>query len=252
MDYRRILTLGGRGGCGCSALASGMAASLALRGKRVGLVDFDLWERSLDMYLGLESRVVYDLGDLLSRQVSPRDVAIRHEGIKNLFLIPGTYQVSKLPTALEVERVLGAITGELSLDYLVIDTSHSAAALLSTLVDCNLVVSKADPLSIRSAASVVDHIKEHSMADTLLVINHMRESIGQDLGDIIDRVGIPLGGLIPADSEVSRWQERGVPPHKGTGTLFGAAAYNIAMRLAGAHVPLLEGLPLNRNKWLGR
>lgn len=252
MNYRRILVVGGRGGCGRSLLASGMAASLAVRGKRVGLVDFDLWERSLDMYLGVESRVVYDLGDLLARQVTPRDVAIQYEGIKNLYLIPGAYQLRRAPTALDVERVLGQIAGELSLDYLVIDTSHSATSLLAPLVDITLVVTKADALSIRSAASVVDELRASSMADALLVINQMKESDGGALRGIIDRVGIPLGGLIPLDNDLARWQERGVPLHKGTGTLFGAAVYNIAMRLTGAHVPLLEGLPLNRNKWLGR
>jgi septum site-determining protein MinD len=229
-----------------------MGASLALRGKRVGVVDFDLWERSLDMYLGLESRIVYDLGDLLTKQAAPQDVAIRHEKIQSLYLIPGAYGLRKLPSVLEVERVLGAIKGELSLDYLIIDASHEALGLLAPLVDCHLILTKSDALSVRSAASVVDRIREVSMADALLILNEMRENDGAQLRDLIDRVGIPLGGLIPFDAELARWQARGVPPHKGTGTLFGAAAYNIAMRLSGAHVPLLEGLPINRNKWLGR
>lgn len=252
MAYQRILVLGGRGGCGRSSLACGMASALALRGKRVVLVDFDLSERSLDMYLGMESRVVYDLGDLFSHRATPTEVALCHEKLQNLYLIPGVYRMGQTPSALATERVLGAISGELNCDCLILDGSYGAASLLAPLVDCCLVMTTPDALSIRSAASVVDLLRECSMSDSLLVINKMREQHGSDLRAIIDKVGIPLGGILPYDPDLALWQERGIPPHKGTGTLFGAASANIAMRLMGAHTPLLEGLSLNRNKWLGR
>ena len=66
MVLRRVMIAGGRGGCGKSTVAAGLACALAQRGVRTAVLDFDLSERSLDMYLGCESRTVYDLSDLLS------------------------------------------------------------------------------------------------------------------------------------------------------------------------------------------
>jgi septum formation inhibitor-activating ATPase MinD len=217
----------------------------------VALVDFDIWEPSLDMYLGLESRVVYNLGDLYRHRVQAKDVALPYEGIQGLTLIPGACRLQPTPSPLEAERVLGAIMGETGAECLVIDASREVASLLAPLVDCTIVVATPDALSIRSSASLVDLVGERATGDIRLVVNRMTQDAPYDLRTLIDRVGVPLLGVIPYDTALSSWQERGIPLHRGTDTYMGIGTYNIAMRLLGGHAPLLEGMGLNRHKWLG-
>jgi len=255
MTYRRILIAAGRGGSGRSTVAAGLACAFALRGTRVALVDFDLSEPSLDMNLGLEDRAVYHLGDLLSGAAGVRDVAIRHPLLPELYLIPGAYHLRRPPTPEEAERVLSAIRAETGAERIVVDTSQPSDAsvrVCAPICDAALVVLTPTPLAVRSAASLGLLLTEWGCGERLMVLNRLSGGQYPDLRAVIDRVGMPLIGLVPEDSGIPAAQAEGIPPCLDRRTSGSAVSFgNMAARLSGEHRPLLWGLSGNRKRLLG-
>ncbi len=256
MGAVKILVTGSRGGCGKSSVAAGLAAALSLMGEKTVLIDLDLAERSLDMYLGCEDRVVYDLGDLLSGERSVRDVAVRPDGLDRLYLIPGAYHLRRPPTQTELARVLSAAEGELGVTHVVIDTSGVAdpsVKLGAALCDRALLVVTDGYLPMRSAASLADTLHEWGMDEVEMVVNRfsMDPKHPTDLRNVIDTTGLRLIGVVPDIPPFARMQDAGTPAVRCREAAPVAAALdNIAHRLAGENRPLLYGISCKRRKLL--
>ena len=256
MGAMKILVTGSRGGCGKSSVAAGLAVAMAERGEKVVLIDLDLSERSLDMYLGCEDRVVYDLGDLLTGQRSVRDVAVRPDGFDRLYLIPGAYHLRRPPTQTEFARILSAAEGELGATRIIVDTSNAAdpsVKLGAALCDRAVMVVTDGYLSMRSAASLADTLHEWGMDDPEMVVNRfsMDPKHPTDLRNVIDTTGLRLIGVLPDIPPFARMQDAGTPAIRCREAAPVATAFaNIARRLEGENCPLLTGIPCKRRKLL--
>lgn len=256
MGTEKILVTGSRGGCGKSSVAAGLAAALSLMGEKTALIDLDLAERSLDMYLGCEDRVVYDLGDLLTGERSVRDVAVLPDGFDRLYLIPGAYHLRRPPTQTELARVLSAAEGELGVTRIVIDTSGAAdpsVKLGAALCDRALLVVTDGYLPMRSAASLADTLHEWGMDNVEMVVNRfsMDPKRPTDLRTVIDTTGLRLVGVVPDAPAFARMQDAGTPAVRCREAIPVTAAFdNIAHRLMGENRPLLSGIPCKRRKLL--
>ncbi len=249
MSYQKIMVCAGRGGTGCSTVAYSLALGLARAGKTTLLLDLDTRERSLDMYLGLEDRVIYDLGDLLSGTTAPCDVAIPHPALPNLLLVAGVYGLTRLPFALELSLVLERLMQDLHADYIVLDTSSEAVSILSGLTDATIVVATPTALGLRSAASFCDTLRGGDTEHLFLCVNRYLPDVIPDLRTLIDKTAIPLIGVIPYDDTIPPLQETGTLPAADTSPV-AIACQNMAARLMGAHLPLLSHMGVNRRKWL--
>ncbi len=236
MGIKRLVFCSGRGGSGKSVLTVGIGRALAARGKRVVLLDLDLAERSLDMLLGCEDRVVYDLGDLLASRRAPLGVVISPDASDKLFLIPGAYHLRRPPTASELERVIGSVERTLGADMVLIDTASPidpSFAAAVTISDAAVSVMRADPLGIRSAASLSSRLSDMGREEIQLVVNGISPHDTVDLREIADTVrGRPLG-VVPMITDFSL-----DIPHAS----FVRATENIAARLLGEASPLLDGV----------
>lgn len=256
MRTQKILVTGSRGGCGKSSVAAGIAAALSRLGARVALLDLDLSERSLDMYLGCEDRVVYDLGDLLTGQRSVRDVAVSPDGLEGLYLIPGAYHLRRPPTQEELARILAAAVGELDVAYVVVDTSSAAdpsVRLGAALCDLALMTVTDGYLPMRSAASLADTLHEWGMDEVQMVVNRfsLDPRHPTDLRRMIDTTGIRLLGVVPDCPPFARLEDEGGSPFSSRETTAVATAFsNMARRLTGALCPLLDGIPCKRRRLL--
>ena len=256
MGAVKILVTGSRGGCGKSSVAAGLAAALSLMGEKTALIDLDLSERSLDMYLGCEDRVVYDLGDLLTGERSVRDVAVLPDGLDRLYLIPGAYHLRRPPTQTALARVLSAAEGELGVTFIVIDTSGVAdpsVKLGAALCDRALLVVTDGYLPMRSAASLADTLHDWGMDNVEMVVNRfsMDPKHPTDLRDVIDTTGLCLLGVVPDVPPFARMQDAGTPAvHCREAAPVAAALDNIAHRLTGENRPLLSGIPCKRRRLL--
>ena len=258
MNWHRLFVTGGRGGCGKSTVAAGLACALAQRGKRVAIVDLDLSERSLDVYLGCEDRVVYDLGDLLTGTRDVQGVAVEPTLIPGLFLIPGAYHLRRHPTCEELERIFSNIEHTLGVEYLIVDTSSASdpsVRLCAKLCDLAILVTTPGILDLRSAASMADTLHEFGRDDIRLVVNGFscdpKHPSKPDLREIVDTSGVRLLGILPKSIEIVRFQDEGIPPCLIQKKHLAKTAFeNMAARLLGEVCPLLSSMPLARKKLL--
>ena len=242
MDTRCIMISAGRGGVGCSSLAVGLARAIASQGKSAVLLDYDLSERSLDILLGVEDRVVYDLGDLLTAAPLSQ-VALPIPSAPRLTLIPGAYHLSRRPDTAETERLLSRVKRDLQPDFLICDTgSISDGVLLSPFVDEAIIAVTPSVLSLRSATSCVDLLLESGLRQARMVVTRysldVRSHHAVALRQLIDRTGMRLLGIVPEEPENAALMADGRVPE---GNL--AVSYaNIAVRLVGGHAPLLSSM----------
>jgi septum site-determining protein MinD len=260
MEWRRIMVTGGRGGCGRSTVAAGLACALAKRGVKVTLLDFDLSERSLDMYLGCEDRAVYDWGDLLVGGCRPGDAVIHPFDMEALCFIPGVYHLRRPPDMAEAERLFSSLEAELAGDLMIVDTSSVAdpsVKLCAALCDAALVTATPDALSLRSNASLCEWLHEEGAGtlDLRLVINRFpvnpKMPCIPDPREMIDSIGIRLFGIVPECNGFTPIEQMRVPSCFGSDhTALSAAFSNMAARLVGEARPLLTGTRLPRRKLL--
>lgn len=247
MKYRRIFVTSSKGGVGKSTVTANLAFAFAAQGKRTLVIDFDLSNRSLDMFFGCESRVLYDIGDLIEGTAEPKDVVLRHS--PRLYFVPGYALCRRAPARASVESALKRLEAFTRADVVLIDTSGSAdssAKIISKLADAAIVVSTESAVSIRAAESSAAQLSESGVRDQWLVINRFRTSLfGRDraaVSEIIDRTRLPIIGLVPHSEYLAAEQEEG--------RLIAEAEYrdncraafrNIARRLSGRDVPLFDG-----------
>lgn len=247
MEYRRCMIVSGRGGSGKSTFAVGLSIALARAGVRVCLADLDTDEPSLDMYLGLEDRAVYHIGDLTDPARPVSEAAIVHPAYPNLTFLPGVAQ--KTLTASEIHALLKRVERELTPDVLLVDTCARTAHAVAGETEMAYLVLTDSPLALRSATSLADTLREGGLTDMRLVVNRL--TAPTDLRDLIDRTGVPLGAIVLEDHELDGYQREADLSNLEKNTYVGVACVNLVARMRGEYAPLLSRMGLNRKKWLG-
>ncbi len=247
VKYRRIFVTSSKGGVGKSTVTANLAYAFAALGLRTLVVDFDLSNRSLDMLFGCDTRVLYDVGDLISGIAAPKDVIIRRS--RHLFFIPGYARVERAPSRASFEAALLRAEKYTRADVVLIDTSGSAdgsAKIASRLSDAALVVSTESAVSVRAAESSALALQEAGVDKLWLVINRFHTTVFKKdtaaVSDIIDRTRLPIIGLVPHSDYLAKEQEYGrliYDADKRDNCRY--AFRNIARRFLGDSVPLFDG-----------
>lgn len=236
--------MSGKGGTGKSTLSAAVSLSLAKLGHSVLLVDLDIGLRSLDIMLGLENKVIFDIGDVLVKSCKLDDALINHDVFSSLKLLCSPMKIEKTFDIPNLIELLGSQTEKF--DYVILDLpagiglSVIIAKALATMI---CVVTIPDEVTIRDTKSVCDAIFSSCTKDVRLVINRvskiaMRTSGITDLDQILDTVGVPLLGVILEEqwikSSISR-QKTTSKVSSNTISVFNA----IAKRIEGTYVPLI-------------
>ncbi len=250
----RILVTSSKGGIGKSTLSVGLAIAFAKMGRRVLLCDCDLGGRCLDMFLGEEDNILFDIADLAAGRTDAGSVLSNPWKIPNLFFCPspalyypGDFEAGALGGALR------ALEAECDADHVICDTAGMIAApdIAKDFADTLLVVSTQQPASVRAAESAAVFLGgKERMERRLIISNFDRKAAksGSRAGilDIIDGSGMQCAGIVPHDGELMLAGERGVlPPERCPGM---QAFMNIAARLEGNSVKLFSGISGIRGK----
>ncbi|MBR5538397.1 MAG: P-loop NTPase [Clostridia bacterium] len=257
----RILITSCKGGVGKSTVSIGIATALALLGKRVLLIDFDLGNRSLDLMLGLEDSFIYDICDLVTGRADCESAVTLHPVYPNLAFIGGPFRYGGEMNAEDFEKALCRLDEVYEFDFILIDTSggaHESVALSAPACDTALIVSSQNPTAIRAAEKSGMMLDENAVETQYLIINGMDmapESFKKRAGilEMIDRTRTPLLGVVPLDAHLSILSEEGKnvfsEKHSNSRTAF----MNIARRICKENVPLLDGFKkIKRKKFLFR
>ncbi len=244
MDGRIIVITSGKGGVGKTTATASLGAALAMQDRRVVVVDMDIGLRNLDVVMGLENRIVFNIVDVVKGKCRIQQAAIKDRRIKNLFLIPASQSDNKnvlIPE--DMIRFGGKLKEEF--DYVLIDCpagiergfENSVAAADEAIVICTPEVA-----SVRDADRVIGLLYSRSITPKLLVNRIVAQMVerGDMLSheDIVDVLSVDLLGLVPMDDQVVISTNTGSPLVTLKDSQAGEAFRRIARRIEGEEISI--------------
>ena len=229
---------------GKTTATSCIGAALALEGNRVAIVDMDIGLRNLDVVMGLENRIVFNIVDVVLDRCKVEQAAIRDRRIENLFLIPASQSDNKdVLTTAGVERIAKELRSRF--DYIIMDSPAGIERGFENSVvaaDEALVICTPDVSAVRDADRVIGLLYARSLNPKLIVnrLEPARVMRGEMLSheDVLEVLSIDLAGLVPMDEKVLISSNTGTPLVLQNDSKAGTAFRQIARRLNGEDVPI--------------
>ena len=245
MGARAITVTSGKGGVGKTTLAANLGVALAMQGHRVVVIDADVGLRNLDMMLGLENRIVYDLVDVVEGRCRLRQALVRDKRLAELFLLPAAQTRDK--SAIQPDdmvRVCESLREQH--DFILIDSPAGIEQGFRYAIapaDEILIVTNPEVAAVRDADRVIGLVEAEEKSPPQLIINRLRPDMVQrgemlDIADVVELLAIDLVGVVPEDQAILVTANRGRPlAFSKDSSLAGQAFHNIARRLQGEDVP---------------
>ncbi|MDI1271150.1 MAG: septum site-determining protein MinD [Polaromonas sp.] len=249
-----IVVTSGKGGVGKTTTSASFATGLALRGHKTAVIDFDVGLRNLDLIMGCERRVVYDLINVIQGEANLHQALIKDKQCDNLFVLAASQTRDKEALSKEgVEKVLNDLA-DMDFEYIVCDSPagiETGALMAMHFADEALVVTNPEVSSVRDSDRILgmlssktkrgmeggDPIKEHLL---ITRYNPSRVDQGQmlSLEDIKDILRIKLIGVIPESEAVLQASNQGVPAVHMEGSDVSEAYKDMIARFLGEDKPL--------------
>jgi septum site-determining protein MinD len=249
-----IVVTSGKGGVGKTTTSASFASGLAMRGHKTAVLDFDVGLRNLDLIMGCERRVVYDLINVINKEATLNQALIKDKHCDNLYVLPASQTRDKdALTEDGVERVLEELR-KMDFDYIVCDSPagiERGAVLALTFADEAIIVTNPEVSSVRDSDRILgiiqaksrraqnggDPVKEH-----LLITRYVpkRVDAGEMLsfGDVQEILRIPLLGIIPESESVLHASNQGNPAIHIEGSDVSQAYQDVVSRFLGEDVPM--------------
>ncbi|SDW26222.1 septum site-determining protein MinD [Marininema mesophilum] len=259
-----IVITSGKGGVGKSTTTANLGTALALGGKKVALVDMDIGLRNLDVLMGLENRIVFDIVDVVEKKCRMKQALIKDKRCDELYLLPAAQTKDKSSVSSEQLRWLVAELKE-EHDYVIIDCPAGIEMGFKNAIagaSRSIVVTTPETAAIRDADRVIGLLEKEKQGNPpKLLLNRFRprmvkEGGMMDVDEVVSVLAVDLLGVVPDDEEVIRAGNQGEPIVLHNRYLVAKAYRNIARRIQGDTVPLLV-LEKERQwrsrmkKWLG-
>lgn len=253
MPTRVITITSGKGGVGKTTTTANLGVAIARLGKRVVVIDTDIGLRNLDVIMGLQNRIIYDIVDLVEGRCRLRQALIRDRLVAELYLLPAAQSRDKSAVSpADMVRVCEQLRGDC--DFVLIDSPAGIEAGFRNAVaaaDEFILVTTPDIAAVQDVDRVVGILEAEGRGAAKLIINRIRPELVKrkemfSPAQILDILSVELLGIVPDDEAVIVANGRGTPIANDMRSLVGKAYHNIARRLLGDRVPfipLLEGRP---------
>ncbi len=242
-----IVITSGKGGAGKTTLSANIGVALALLGHKTLLIDTDIGLRNLDIVLGLEDRIVYDLVDACNGMCDLKKAIIKDKRFEGLYLLPASQAKEKdAITPLQMKVVVTKAKEEF--EYIIIDSPAGIEQGFENAVsgaDSALVVALPEAASVRDADRIIGLLENHGIKDVKLVVNRIRQNLVDrgsmiSIEEMLETLAVDLAGAVPDDESIIVAANAGIPCVSDVKSKAGTAYKNIARRLTGESVELMN------------
>lgn len=243
-----IVVTSGKGGVGKTTTTANIGACLAGLGKRVALIDTDIGLRNLDVVMGLENRIVYNLVDVVEGNCRIKQALIKDKRFSGLYLMPAAQTRDKTAVSpAQMKKLVEALRD--SFDYILLDCPAGIEQGFKNAIagaDRAIVVTTPEVSAIRDADRIIGLLETNEIHRVDLVVNRLRPDMMKrgdmmSVSDVTDILAVSLLGAIPDDECVVIATNQGEPLfHMNAASLAGRAYQNICQRILGNDVPLLD------------
>ncbi|MEW6093769.1 MAG: septum site-determining protein MinD [Chloroflexota bacterium] len=247
MTAKVVTVTSGKGGVGKTTSVANIATALAARGQKVTCIDADIGLRNLDVVMGLENRIVYDLVDIVEGRCRLKQAMIRDKRLPELYLIPAAQTRDKTAVSpSDMVRLCDELRPEV--DWILIDSPAGIERGFKNSIaaaDKVLVMTNPDVSAVRDADRVIGLLEAEEKGPASLVINRINQVMVKrgdmlSVEDVLDLLAIDLIGIVPEDENVLVASNKGQPLVLDSKSKAGQAFQNIARRLMGENVPFLD------------
>lgn len=241
MSGKVITVTSDKGGVGKTTTTANLAMALAALGQKVVAIDADIGLRNLDLIMGLESRIVYDLVDVVEGRCSLRQSLVKHKGYPDLSLIPASQTRDKTAITPQNMRTIALELKEAH-DFILIDSPAGIEWGFQNAIapaDEVVVVTNPEVSAVRDADRIIGLIEKHDTPLTVrLIVNRVKSGLirkGEMMSveDVVSFLAIRLIGVVPDDENVIKSSNAGMAVVGSAGQAF----QDIARRMLGEDIP---------------
>jgi septum site-determining protein MinD len=247
MTGKVVTVTSGKGGVGKTTATANIGAALADLGHKVVCIDADIGLRNLDVVLGLENRIVYDVVDVIEGRCRLRQAMIRDKRLPELFLIPAAQTRDKSAVSpSDMVRLCDELREEY--DWILIDSPAGIERGFRNAVapaDIVMVITNPEVSAVRDADRIIGLVEAEEKGPARLVINRIKPEMVRrgdmlTVEDVLELLAVELIGMVPDDEIVLTSTNRGVPVVLDGKSRAGQAFRNIARRLKGEQIPFMS------------
>jgi len=243
----RVITItSGKGGVGKTTTTANLAVALGLHGQRVVALDADIGLRNLDVVMGLENRVVYDLVDVVEGRCRLRQALIRDKRLSEVYLLPAAQTRDK--TAVNPAQ-MAELCAQLrpDFDFVLVDSPAGIEQGFQNAVagaDEIIIVTTPEVSAVRDADRIIGLVEAGEKGPARLIINRIKPDMVRrgdmlDVDDVLEILRIDLVGIVPEDEHIIISTNKGLPIVHEAALAAAQAFRNIARRIMGEDVPFL-------------
>ena len=244
----KIITVtSGKGGVGKTTSTANLGTALAKDGMRTLVIDTDIGLRNLDVVMGLENRVVYDVVDIIEGRCKPKQAMIKSRTLDNLFLIPAAQTRDKDSITPEQMKQL-VLELKKDFDFILIDCPAGIESGFKNAIagaDEAIIVTTPEVSAVRDADRIVGLLAANEMYEPKLILNRVRMDMMQrgdmmSIEDVLDILNIDLLGVVPDDESIIISTNKGESVLDMSKSTASQAYFNIAKRMQGEDIPFMN------------
>jgi septum site-determining protein MinD len=247
MGSKVVVITSGKGGVGKTTATANIATALAALNEKVVCIDGDIGLRNLDVILGLENRIVYDLVDVIEGRCRMRQAMIRDKRMPELFLIPAAQTRDKTAVSpSDMVRLCDELRPDC--DWIIIDSPAGIERGFRNALapsDQVIVITNPEVSAVRDADRIIGLVEAEGKGPAQLILNRIKPELVRrgdmlSVDDVLELLAIDLLGIVPEDERVLMGGNRGSPVVLEEKSVAGQAFRNIARRMKGEQIPLMD------------